>query len=369
MGTVLNKEISLLKPYPLFLLGFVSIVAYIPGITGAAIPTNWFIFCLIVPFFMMGLNLKIGWGFAFVCYSGLSLAWTQSFNIGLFSFIQIILLGCFFVIGQNLKDLTPVIKGLGVGLGAASLLAIAQYFGFREVFSLNNEPAAFFVNKNIYSEISAILLLSFVIFKLWWFIPTALPGLILVQSRAAYLALGVGLLIWGWQHNKKLSVGLILAVGLVGAYFYWGHFSISSLNERFDMWADTVQGFKIFGNGVGSYETMFPYYATHINTELARPKFAHNDLLQVAFEFGVGSIFILMALLNVFNSKRKETIILWEILLVSMVTYPMHLPAASFVAFIVAGYVVGASTDRNVWVDWRSIVFKRVEEKQLRFNY
>lgn len=369
MDTVLNRDISLLKPYPLFLLGFVSIVAYAPGFIGATIPTNWFILFIIAPFFLLGLNLKLGIGFWFICYATLSLTWLHSFNVGVFPLAQIILLGCLFVIGQNLKDLTPIFKGLGFGLGAASILAIAQYLGFREIFTLNNEPAAFFVNKNIYSELSAILLISFIIFKLWWFIPTTLPGLILVQSRTAYLALAFGLFAWGWRYNKKLAVGLTLVVGIIGTYFYWGHFQIGSFQQRLDLWADTIKGFSFFGHGVGSYETVFPYYASYINTELERPKFAHNDLLQLIFEFGVVSILIFMVMLNVLNNKRKETIIIWAILLVSLFTYPFHVPTASFIAFIVAGFVIGASNSRDLWINWRPILFKRIERKQLKFNF
>lgn len=364
MDTVLNRDISLLKPYPLFFLGLVSIVSYVPGITGAAVPTTWFIFLLIIPLFVMGLNLNLSWGFGFICYTTLSLLWSSSFNIGLFYLSQIIVLGCVFIIGLNTKDLTPIFKGLGIGLGIGSLLAIAQYFGFKEVYSLGGEPASFFVNKNIYSEISAILLVSFAIYKLWWFIPTALPGLILVQSRTAYLALGFGLFIWSWNYNKKLAFSLLVSVGVIGLYFYHGSFQIGSMIERLNMWADTIQGLVVFGHGVGSYEAMFPYYATHIDTELARPKFAHNDILQLIFEFGIGSILILMVLFNVLNSKRKEAIIVWIILLVSMFTYPFHLPTAAFIALIVSGHVVGVSTSRNLWIDWRSILFKRFEAKQ-----
>ena len=85
---------------------------------------------------------------------------------------------------------------------------------------------------------------------------------------------------------------------------------------------------------VGSYETVFPYYASYINTELERPKFAHNDLLQLIFEFGVASILIFMVMLNVLNNKRKETIIIWAILLVSLFTYPFHVPTASFILLL-----------------------------------
>lgn len=366
MGAVLNSK-TILGPHSLFLLGLVVITAYVPGFTGAAIPTGWLALCLLIPVLILNIEFKFGYGFAFVCYAGLSLLWSNSLNIGLFAYTQILVLACVFLIGYNLKDIRPIFKGLGVGLGICSIVAIAQYFGFRGIFTLNDMVASLFINPNIYSELSALLLISFVVFKLWWFIPTALPGLILVHSRTALLALGLGMLVAIWRMNKKLAVITLIIVMAASLYFYWGQFQTTSITERFALWSDTIKGFTLFGHGVGSYETMFPYYATEINTEIARPKFAHNDILNLIFEFGIGSILILMVLFNVLNHKRKEAIIVWSVMVVSTFTFPFHIPATAFVALLVAGFIVG-NTDPNggTWINWRSIIFKGIIDKKFR---
>lgn len=344
MGTVLNWGNPLHKPYPLFLLGFGITVVYIPGVIGASISTGWLFLMIVCPILMFYCDkVNLGWGFLFILFAGLSLTWTKSLNIGLFYFVQIVTLSLVFCIGQNINDLKPIFKGLALGLGISSIVAFFQKFGFYEIYSLGNDPAGFFINPNIFSEVSAVILVGLIVLNLWWWIPVTLTGLLMVHSRAAYVGLAVSLFVWGWRIDKRLAsllTGIILAVGIG---LYWDKFDITSIQERFSIWIDTIQGLKLFGNGVGSYETMFPFYATHINTEVARPKFAHNDLLQMVSEFGIGAVFIIMVLLNVFKSNRKEIIVLYSIATISMFTYPLHVPVNAFIAFLVAGYVVSYS--------------------------
>ncbi len=365
MGTAVENILH--KPYPLFLLGLGVITAYIPGIFGAAISTGWLFLLIVAPLLLFYCDIKLSWGFVFLCYATLSLAWTKTLNIAWFYLLQLVVLSLVFCIGQSIKinQLKTIFKGLSFGLGLASLVAIAQYFKIDTgVYSLTNSIASIFINPNIYSELSAVLLVSLVVLRLFWWIPVTLPGLILVHSRASLLALGIGLFVWGWQRNKYLALGLLAAVGLASTYFYYDHFSLASIRERLDIWQDTIQGFKLFGNGVGSYEVMFPDYATHINTELARPKFAHNDLLQFFFEYGIGSFFLLMVLFNVFKSKLPETIILYTIGVVSLFTYPLHIPAPAFIAFLVAGYISGNSnTNGTVRNLGRSTLFAGTKTK------
>ena len=358
----------LLRSRPLFLLGFGVIVAYIPGVIGAAISTGWLFLFLTIPFLFLYCKPSFGFGFAFICYAIISLFWTENLNIAWFYLLQLTILACVFCLGQNIKEdqLKAIFKGLALGLGVSSIVAFFQYYGNHTVFSLNNSIAGLFINPNIYSEVSAVILVALVVLKLWWWIPVTLPGLLIVHSRTAILALGVGLLIGVWNYSKSLAIGLVLVVGVIGTYFYWGHFSVSSIQERFNLWADTIQGFKFFGNGIGSYEIMFPYYATHINTELARPRYAHNDLLNLIFEFGIGSVLFLMVLFNVFKTRKRELAILFTVCIVSLFTYPMHIPTPAFIAFLVAGYVISNNdTNGNIWTNRRSNLSNRVKGTKL----
>jgi len=366
MGTVLENPLH--KPYPLFLLGFGVITAYIPGIFGASVSTGWFFLFLVVPFLLLSCELKLGLGFIFITYSALSLVWTEVLNIAWFHFLQLVILGCVFIVGQNLKDwqLQTIFKGLALGLGVSAVAAIAQKFGFNTgVYTLSGATAGLFINPNIYSEVSALILVGLVVLKLYWWIPVTIPGLILVQSRAAFIALGAGLLIAVWRYNRYLALSLVILVALFGSYFYWGRFSLVSFQERLDMWADTINGFKFFGNGVGSYEALFPYYATHVNTEIARPRYAHNDFLQIVFEFGIASLLFLMVLFNAFKSNKPEKSILLTVCIISLFTYPLHIPTPAFIAFLVAGYLTAnTSSNWSIWNNWRSNLLTGIKGKK-----
>lgn len=346
MGTVLNWGNPLHKPFPLFLLGFGITIAYIPGILGAAISTGWLFLFIVCPILLLYCeDFKLGWGFLFIVYMALSLFWTETPTLAIFNFLQYTILGIVFIIGQNIKDLKPVFKGVATGLGISSLISISQSLDHHWVYSLNNSSAGLFINPNIYSELSALILVSLLVLNLWYWIPVTFVGLFLVHSRTAILASSVGLFMWGWKINKYAAVGLSILVLILGAIFYWNHFSFTSISERFDIWKDTIAGFSIFGNGVGSYEIVFPKYATHINTELGRPRFAHNDFLNIFYEFGTGCIFLIFMLTNI--KFKNEIIILFTACVLSSFNYAMHIPATAFVTFLVAGYL--SSNFHTVW--------------------
>ena len=336
--------------YPcLFIFGFGLLTVYVPGITGAAIPSGWLWLILITPiallFYKANLKIEHKIGFVFIVCSTLSLAWTTRFNIGLFYCLQVISLGIVFYIGSALKDLRPIVMGLAAGLGINTLIGITQYFGSTAVFvdGAGGFVAGLFVNKNIFCEVSVSILISLMVYKLWWFIPVTIPGIVLSPSRAGLLALGVCGYIYFYSRFRYLA--LLFAItfsGSLALYFYYTNtFSFTSIDQRFQIWADTLRGLTLFGGGVGSFETLFPKYSIYINTILERLKYAHNDLLQLIFEYGIFSIILLPFFWNILKLKCKENYILYAILIISMFTYPFHNPATAFLWFIVAGYVIG----------------------------
>lgn len=345
------------KPSLSILLGFLVAIAYIPGIIGASIPTSWFVLIITMPILMIFCEFKLNLvnllGIIFIGFNVLSLLWAPSLNISFFFLLQLVTLSCVFCFGLNLLDIRPIFKGLALGLGVSSLVAIFQYYGFKPVFTIGNDIAGLFVNPNIYSEVSAVMLVGLIVLKLWYCIPVTLPGLILIHSRTALMGLAAGLFCYFYSKNKLLALASVLIVGMLGVIFFINSFSIMSIQERFDIWQDTLRGVTFFGNGVGSYEILYPLNAIHVDTSVARPKFAHNDLLQVIFENGIFALpLIAIIVLIPFNP------ILITLGIMSLLTYSLRVPMEIFIACIVAGYITrGHVTNWNFGDSCRSIVF------------
>lgn len=344
------------------LFGFFLAIAYIPSVTGAAVPTGWFYLFLTIPLwaFFVQADLKNThvYGLLFLIYIFVSLAWTFNLQLAYFFLMQMIVLAVVFYIGSTLLDLKPIVIGLTLGVAFSDLAALGQYFGFKQIFSLNGSVAGLFVNQNIFCEVSAVMLLCLVALKLWYWIPLTLPGLLFIHSRAAMLGVGVGLMLWGWRKDRLVTFAVALCC-VMGGLIYYRDSNFFSIFERYYVWADTIRGFTLFGQGVGTYEILYPLYAINIDTYISRPKFAHNDLLQIVYEFGIGSVFLVLMILNIWKIKRDESIILYGIATISLFAYPFHVPMLAFIGVLVAGYLT--RFDDTDWLvrDWRGLFLSK----------
>ena len=156
---------------------------------------------------------------------------------------------------------------------------------------------------------------------------------------------------------KLLAIG---GVVIAGVMFFYHSFLITSIQERLDLWEDTIRGFKIFGNGVGSFEILYPLNAIHIDTALARPRFAHNDLLQLVFEYGLGVILLAPLAIRLIKANSEYKIILYGVGIISLFTFPFHVPMLAFIGCLVTGYV--DSDNGAIWDIGnirRPVLFKR----------
>lgn len=356
-----------LGSYPLILFGFLLSVVYIPGIVGASISTGWLFLFILMPviicFYKIPIKPSHVIGSLFLIYASISLFWTYSLNIGFFYLLQLIALSLCFCLGSALFDIKPIIKGLSIGLLISVIVAFAQYFNWHDVFSVNNNPAGLFVNTNVFCEICAIILICLLVFKLYWWIAIPIPGLLLVHSRAAILGTMVGLIAISWSKSKFYTF-LFLFVGIIlGSVYYIDHSNLPSINQRFALWVDTFNGLKLFGNGVGSFESMYPFYSLNTETWLERPKYAHNDLLQIVFEYGIGSLFLIWFVLNILKIKCEKRIILYAIGTISLFSFPFHIPVSAFIGCLVAGFISRHdAADGDFRNNWGSILFKRNKE-------
>ena len=348
--------------------------ASIPGIVGLTVNTSWAVMWLVSPLLL--LNCKIGLtpvnilGATFLSYAALSLLWSPH---GLLELMQLLALASVFVWGLSLANLKNVTIGLSLGLAVSSVIAILQYFKIDLSIVTTEKLTGLFINPNIYAEVSGMVLILILIYKLWWYIPVVIPGL-LVSSRAVVLALGVSLAMFVWARFKLASIIIVItswfiALKLSARDTLFSDLSIGtsnlntqSLNIRLDMWYDMLFGFKIFGNGIGSFVYVFPEYNKHLDTTVSIAEYAHNDLLQLIFELGIGAIPLLIIawiLLKV-NDVHKRALIFF--LIIGLFGFPLHTPVVAFMLALAAAQLAKLSLGGRIAINSSRLpVFNRME--------
>lgn len=340
------------------LFGFAIMTAFVPGIVGLASNTSWAVMWLATPLLL--LKCKIGitsinmLGVMFLSYSALSLLW---FPHGLLELMQLLALASVFVWGLSLKDLKKVTIGLSLGLSVSSIIAVLQYFEIELFIYSTSKVSGLFINSNIYAEISGMLLILILIYKLWWFVPITIPGL-LVSSRAVMLGLIIVGLLKIYNKSKLAAFATAMILSVIASFF---DFDMSSVYQRLDIWKDTLSGLTLLGHGIGSFVYVFPEYNKHLDA-MSLAEYAHNDLLQLVFELGIGSvflIFIISYLLRVDNELKQA---LTFFIVIGIFGFPLHTPITAFMLAIVssqlAKHCLGGRSSVN---SSRLPVFNRME--------
>ncbi len=336
-------------------VGVIVSTIQIPGWIGAIIPTAWIALFIIVPCLLFRYKIEITLahilGSLFLLYAGLSLIWTSNFNIAFFEYCKLLVLAGVFCISFNLKR---VYQGLAIGLGVSAVIGLAQWlWDWDGVFKLYpNAPVGLFINPDLFCEFSAVMFLALLVSRLWLWLPVSLPGLLLVHSRAAILGLTVGLGMWGWRKSKILV--LLIGVICIGVFY----FKVNAFNSSYDrlvIWIDTFQGLTLFGHGVGSFDLLYPLYST-IDTSIARPMNAHNDLLQLIFDLGIGVIPLLVMIGLLLNARdhteiHGSKIVFVAIATISFFSFPLHVPYLAFIWLLVAGNLARNSVS-NGFFSW-----------------
>jgi O-antigen ligase len=209
--------------------------------------------------------------------------------------------------------------------GVLMLLVGAALFQFLD----GGVPRATFFNKNSLAGFSLPLLL-------WSFLPTDnlrhrrfqavvqfAAGLLLglIGSRGAILGFGLGLCVLAlfsrraklglrlWRRPAGLVIGgLLTSVLLTGFQSAVGVGRVLSLVDpaaagagRFSIWLSSIKMLETApwsGIGVGVYGWIYPQYRAFADSSAGH--FAHNDLLQIWVEAGIGGFLVALAAIGVF---------------------------------------------------------------------
>lgn len=315
----------------MFLLGLLLMVCYIPGYTGATIPTQWAFLSLALPIALWRAPsmprpaLWVWW--TFLAFATLSALWAPQPIETVNGLWVIALWGLSFYLGYTTRDPRDLYRGLALGLSVSSALAIAQWLGWSPVYvnsagTAQANIAGLFFNRTMLGALSALIILMLIHERLWHYIPALLPGLILCGSRGGWLILACGLL-------SRIHWSLIFVLGAVAAFAFG---SSPSDIERLHIWGTALSALHPFGWSAGSFIDVYILYNGHV----VHPEYVHNDYLQLLFELGLGAAIPLGVLACALT--WRPTPVLWAFAVLATFYFPLYAPVTLFLGCFAMGH-------------------------------
>lgn len=353
----------------MFWLGLIVAVCYVPGYTGAFIPTQWAFLSLVLPLGLwrsgpIGLGHLAG--LVALAWSALSIIWAPNaldWGQGMW---MISILGLALWLGSTTEDLSPIFRGLAVGLTVSSALAVLQAFGFTPVEAAPGYPAGLLYNSTVLGAACALVLIALCVHRLWWYIPGLLPALALSQSRGAFVVLACVTLATRIHWTIVLTLGAI-AFGLIA--YSPGPSDI----QRLYLWGITLRQLDFLGHGIGSFNT-FLYYnpidQAPNTVAIFHPEFVHNDFLQLWFELGLGAIGIyFIHLIALTHRQSPYWPVFFGFFILSFFFFPLYCPILGFIGALIAGRLV--TSWHLTWLsraDRRLPLILRPEDEERSFD-
>lgn len=310
---------------------FVTTVAFVPWFPDAALGPRWIAFGLLIPWMVR----KSLWLY-FLFFSSilfLGLLNTPSVLDGVYDYWHLLLFGLAVLAAP--VSMRPVYVGAGLGLAVhAGVLAVQYWLGI-ELFTEALPISGIFFNRNLGAELAAMVVVGLAGQRLWLlFFPVSTIFIATpFWSRGALLGLAsaAGIAVWA---RSKFWAGLF-GIVLVGLLFRFLHDPgrLLDLELRLKAWLHAWKHFSLGGNGLGSYIYAYPWF-----------EFAHNDLVQVAYELG---LFGVVAFAGFFafclvRGPVTERLVLVAFLVEGTVGFPFHAPATVLIGGLAAGHILRA---------------------------
>lgn len=323
------------------LLGLFIVVFAIPGLTYASIPAGWAAMSIVLPWTLWR---EPRWSplhslfLAFLGFACASFLWTYAYWEGGFRLWQLCLLFLAFRLG-SCGDITEIVEGVVIGCCLSSALALAQHFNLIRLLQLSTESAGLFYNHVVAGQTLAIALVAAFALGLWRYLPLLLPGIYLSGSRGAWIVVAFGVAFTFFRSQKLLALAILLGLFAV---------TLSSSThdaERMLIWKTAFLNLSLFGKGIGSFAISYMWDGSR----LFYPENAHNDALQLLFEFGIGALLLFLLGHFALYEARYEWPIIASAIFLGFFAFPLFVPVTAFLLALCAGH---ASRHRT-WTRYR----------------
>lgn len=316
----------------MFFLGLTLPICFLPGTIGASVPVQWVLLSAILPLGLWRLgSINPGHlaGLAVLAWSALSFAWSPSAYDSGYGMWLLAIWALSFWLGSTTTNLVPLWKGLAAGISISTAVAVAQYFGYSPVLIHSGYPGLLF-NTTLAAATCALVIVALASAHLWLWLPMPILGLILANSRGAYLVLAataaLRFLPWTLVLTLIVAVGILLSITPSG-----------SDTTRLVNWGMAIRGMTPWGNGIGSYSSLYYLF----NQQIIRPERVHNDYLQLWYELGVGCIPLLgIYFLALRQRLSREWPVFVAFAIYGLFYFPLWAPTTAFIGCLVAGRLV-----------------------------
>lgn len=317
----------------MFLLGAIVSLCYVPGFTGSSIATQWPVLSIVLPalfFWRSGPVTVFHWmGLSFLAYAAVRLWFAPLFEDGVFGLWLVSIMGLSFWLGSTVDNMRGLYAGLAVGATVSSVVAVFQLFGYSGI-PFTGHPAGLFYNSVAQGLVLSLVAVALISERMWlWALPL-LPGLVLCGSKGAWLAFVVGLL--------SMHVRLVyIVVGLVFAAVLYAAMPLSSSDAlRVSIWYTAAYSLTTYGWGPGSFFS----WGLWQNGSILYPEYAHNDALQLIFEYGPAAVLPLAVFGFAVTRAERERPLLTAFAVASCYSMPLWVPVASFMVCAATGRVI-----------------------------
>jgi len=204
---------------------------------------------------------------------------------------------------------------------------------------------------NYFGVALAIGLAGALAYRIWWFIPVSAVGLIVCQSRTAYIGAAVALFIAGIRKYPATAMCAALLCLLMVLLVDKGE---GSMTQRLGIWQMALQNMTPFGHGWGSFTAAIDALPVKINMFNLLAPGAYNDFIQLCFELGLGVIPLLVLVALCFEGADNEArLIFWVYLAMSLTYFPLWVPVVGqFVAMSLGRMAASRFQERkSQWPD------------------
>ncbi len=316
-------------------LGAIVSLCYVPGVTGAYIATQWPVLAVLLSFGLLQsgpFTVFHVLGLLFLKYAVFLMSGTPTPYSSVFGLWLIFIMALSVWFGTTLESVRDLYKGLAIGAAVSSFLGVLQFLGSSWPPSASTNPmVGLYANSVQQGTVLALVAVALASERMWlWTLPLV-PGIVLANSRGAWLALAVGLL--GCYFRRIWVLGVLGVAGVAYLSMTLG----TSDQVRMLIWSTAWENLTLFGWGPGVFFTIL------IPRDGAQfyPEYAHNDALQLVFEYGIGAA---LPLAIVGFALCRTSVREWPLVLAFVVagcySMPLWMPIASFLGLVAVGRVL-----------------------------